>query len=63
MVGNFFFVWAGQFERLDVAGVLSSLYPAVTVVLAIVLLREPLTRTRRIGISAALLAVALIVKQ
>jgi drug/metabolite transporter (DMT)-like permease len=62
MAGNFFFVWAGQIGRLDVASVLSSLYPAVTVVLAITLLREPVTRTRLIGIGATLFAVVLIVK-
>jgi drug/metabolite transporter (DMT)-like permease len=61
MAGNFFFVWAGQIGRLDVAGVLSSLYPAVTVVLAMALLREPVTRTRLVGIGAALLAIVLIV--
>lgn len=62
MAGNFFFVWSGQFGRLDVAGVLSSLYPAVTVLLAIVLLGEPVTRIRLVGIGTALLAVVLIVK-
>ena len=63
MMGNFLFVWSGQMERLDVASVLSSLYPAVTVVLAVAVLREPVTRVPLMGIGVALLAVVLIVRQ
>ena len=58
--GSVVFVRAEQIGRLDVAVVLSSLYPAVTVILARVFLREHFSRARSLGMLAALAAVPMI---
>jgi drug/metabolite transporter (DMT)-like permease len=60
MTGNAAFIVAAQIGRLDVAGLLSSLYPVSTVVLAVLILGERVTRAHAVGIVAAGAAVALI---
>lgn len=58
--GSALFVRAEQLGRLDTAVVLSSLYPAITVLLARIFLREHFSRARTVGMLAALAAVPLV---
>ena len=60
VIGSVLFIRASQTGRLDAAVVLSSLYPAVTVLLARLILREHFTRWKALGMLAALLAVPMI---
>lgn len=58
--GNACYIMAGQAGRMDVAAVLSSLFPGATVFLAWLLLKESITRVQMGGIAAALAAIALL---
>jgi len=58
--GTVFYLLARQHVRLDVAAVVSSLYPIATVALARVLSREPVARLQWIGAGVCLLSVGLI---
>jgi drug/metabolite transporter (DMT)-like permease len=60
ITGSIVFIRAAQIGRLDDAVVLSSLYPAITVLLARVFLHEHFSRTRTLGMVAALVAVPMI---
>jgi drug/metabolite transporter (DMT)-like permease len=60
ITGSAVFIRASQIGRLDDAVVLSSLYPAVTVLLARIFLHEHFSRGRTIGMVAALAAVPMI---
>ena len=59
LTGNFFYILASKTGRLDVAAVLSSLYPGSTVILAWLFLKERLSRTQVIGILLAFVAILL----
>jgi drug/metabolite transporter (DMT)-like permease len=60
MGGNALYVLASQAGRLDVAATLSSLYPVTTILLAIALLGERVTRSHALGIATAVAAILLI---
>src|SRR5512136_904269 len=59
IAGNTFYILAGQVGRLDVAAVISSLYPGTTILLAGMFLHERLNRFQWLGILAALGALVL----
>ena len=58
--GNGFYMFSSLGGRLDIAAVLSSLYPGGTIALAALLLHERANRLQAIGMGVALLAVAFI---
>jgi drug/metabolite transporter (DMT)-like permease len=60
LAGNGLYILATQAGRRDVAAMLSSLYPVTTVILAVILLHERVTRSHLVGIVTAGVAVALI---
>ena len=59
-LGNLFYLRATQFGRLDVAAVVCSLYPAGTILLAALVLREFPTKRQLAGMALALCAVAML---
>jgi drug/metabolite transporter (DMT)-like permease len=58
--GNILYVIAGQLGRMDVAAVLSSLYPAMTVALAYLILKERISMVQWVGVVLALIAIVFI---
>ena len=58
--GNIFFLAARQLTRLDVAVVLSSLYPAVTVLLAFFLQKQKISTGQWLGVGACVAAIVMI---
>ena len=59
IAGNAFYVLSAQSGRMDVAAVLGALYPASTVFLAAILLKERITRIQALGIGLAFAAIVL----
>jgi len=57
--GNAFYVLAAQAGRIDVAAVLGALYPASTVVLAWIVLKERITWVQTFGVLLAFIAIIL----
>lgn len=57
--GSLFYVLAAQTGRMDIAAVLSSLYPGITVLLAWFVLKERISSGQRLGILAALAGIVL----
>jgi drug/metabolite transporter (DMT)-like permease len=58
--GNLFYILSARAGRLDVAALVASLYPAVTILLAALVLREHPTRRQIAGMALALTAVLLL---
>jgi drug/metabolite transporter (DMT)-like permease len=59
-MANMFFLLAARAGLLSLASVLTALYPAMTVLLAVVLLHEHTSRTQRLGLALAAASVVLI---
>ncbi len=59
-IGNLFYVLAARAGRLDIAALVASLYPAGTILLAALLLRERPSRRQMAGIGLALAAVVML---
>lgn len=58
--GNVFFLLAKNLSRLDYAVIVSSLYPAITVILSSILFKEKVSLWQKAGVAACLCAIILI---
>jgi drug/metabolite transporter (DMT)-like permease len=59
-IGNSLYLIASHYTRMDVAAVLSSLYPAGTVFLSLMVFKEKVSRLQWVGVALCLAAIALI---
>ena len=62
MTANVLYVLAARNGNLAIAAVVTSLYPASTVLLALTVLKERLSRTQLVGFACALVGVVLLVR-
>jgi transporter family protein len=60
MTGTFFFFAAAQKGKISIVVGLTALYPLITVILAVIFLREPLTLKQIIGLILAIGAILLL---
>ena len=58
--GNILYMFATQFARLDIAALLSSLYPAATVILSYLFLKENISLQQWVGAGTCIAAIMLI---
>ena len=58
--GNLFYLLAARLTRLELAAVISSMAPAMTVILASIISRQQISFWQKLGVSLSLLGVALI---
>jgi drug/metabolite transporter (DMT)-like permease len=58
--GNVFYLLAARYTRMDIAAVLASMGPAVTVLLSAIILREKVSRTQRFGVLLCVTATILL---
>ena len=59
-IGNFGYTMAAQNGRLDIAALVSSLYPGCTILLAALILKERASRRQTVGMAIALASVVLL---
>jgi drug/metabolite transporter (DMT)-like permease len=60
IAGNIFYILSAQTGRMDIAAVIGSLYPGMTVALAWLFLKEKISTWQMVGIALALSAIVLI---
>lgn len=61
VLANVLYLVATNLTRVDIAAVLVCTYPAGTVILAMIILKEKVTRTQAVGVLICLVAIALII--
>jgi drug/metabolite transporter (DMT)-like permease len=59
-IGNFGYTLAVHNGRLDIAAMVSSLYPGCTILLAALILKEQASRRQTVGMAVALASVVLL---
>jgi drug/metabolite transporter (DMT)-like permease len=60
-VAAIFYLWSTQAGLLSIVAVITSLYPAATIVLSAAILHEPIGRRQLVGLGLAAAALVLIV--